>query len=75
MVVDLGVHFVKASGKATPKVFKLRSLKLEPGASTTIKKRISLAQQTTRTHFPGRHVVDVRINGRVMEAGAFVLRA
>lgn len=74
VVVDLGVHFVKANGKATPKVFKLRSLALGPGASATLKKRISLAQQTTRTHFTGRHVVDVRINGRVVPAGAFVLR-
>jgi 3-methyladenine DNA glycosylase AlkC len=74
VVVDLGVHFVKASGRSAPKVFKLRSLRLAPGASATLRKRISLAQQTTRTHFPGRHALDVRVNGRVLPAGAFTLR-
>jgi 3-methyladenine DNA glycosylase AlkC len=74
VVVDLGVHFVKASGRAAPKVFKLRSLRLDPGGTATLRKRISLAQQTTRTHYPGRHAFDVRINGRVVPAGGFDLR-
>ena len=74
VVVDLGVHFVKAGGAATPKVFKLRAVRLAAGASLTLGKRIALAQLSTRTHHPGRHAVDVRLNGRVVPVGAFTLR-
>jgi 3-methyladenine DNA glycosylase AlkC len=75
VVVDLGVHFVKASGATAPKVFKVRALRLEPGARIALGKTISLAQHSTRTHRPGRHVVDVRLNGRVVPGGVFHLRA
>jgi 3-methyladenine DNA glycosylase AlkC len=74
VVVDLGVHFVKANGATSPKVFKLRALTLAPGERAAVGKRISLAQHTTRRHFPGRHPVDVRLSGRVEPAGAFVVR-
>jgi 3-methyladenine DNA glycosylase AlkC len=72
-VVDLGVGFVKADGRVSVKVFKLRAVELAPHERLRLTKRISLAQQTTRTHHPGRHPVDVRINGRVVPAGAFTL--
>ena len=74
VVVDLGIHFVKARGASTAKVFKLRSMTLAAGARATLTKRISLAQHTTRTHYPGLHRVDVRANGRVLPIGAFHLR-
>jgi hypothetical protein len=62
VVVDLVVHFVKMRGDAKPKVFKLRSLTLEPGGEARLSKSLSLAQHTTRTHHPGRHRVDVLLN-------------
>lgn len=74
VVVDLGVHYVKADGTTAPKVFKVRNVRLGPGEAVTLGKSIGLAQRTTRTHRPGRHEVDVRLNGRVVPAGAFVLR-
>ncbi|MFO0933968.1 MAG: DNA alkylation repair protein [Planctomycetota bacterium] len=75
VVVDLGVHFVKADGGAKPKVFKLRAVRLPPGGSVVLGRRIALAQLSTRTHRPGHHAVDVRLNGRVVPAGGFTLRA
>jgi 3-methyladenine DNA glycosylase AlkC len=71
LLVDLRVHFVKASGKTSPKVFKLKELELEAGGSARLAKSISLAQHTTRTHYPGRHRVELLVNGRAREAGAF----
>jgi 3-methyladenine DNA glycosylase AlkC len=71
--VDLRVHFVKASGTTTPKVFKMKAVELAAGASTRLTKSISLAQHTTRTHHPGRHDVDVVVNGTVERIGAFTL--
>jgi 3-methyladenine DNA glycosylase AlkC len=71
LLVDLRVHFVKANGNPSPKVFKLTELELAPSASTRLTKRISLAQHTTRTHYPGRHRVEILMNGQVTEAGSF----
>ncbi len=74
VVVDLVVHFVKMRGDAKPKVFKLRSLTLEPGGEARLSKSLSLAQHTTRTHHPGRHRVDVLLNGSAVPGVAFTLR-
>ena len=63
LLVDLRVHFVKANGRPGPKVFKLKELELQPQASAHLVKTISLAQHTTRTHYPGQHRVEVLVNG------------
>lgn len=73
VLVDLRVHFVKATGRTTPKVFKLKAADLAPGEHAAIRKTISLAAMTTRTHYAGRHVVDVLVNGRVTPLGAFTV--
>lgn len=62
-LVDLVVHFVKADGSTSPKVFKGKETALSPGDSATVKKTISVAQQTTRTHYPGAHHIEVQLNG------------
>jgi len=71
LLVDLRVHFVKANGRPSPKVFALKELEVEPGGSARLTKTISLAQHTTRTHYPGKHRVEVVVNGRVIGSGAF----
>jgi outer membrane usher protein FimD/PapC len=71
LLVDLRVHFVKANGRPSPKVFALKELEVEPGGSVRLTKTISLAQHTTRTHYPGKHRVEVVVNGRVIGSGAF----
>jgi len=71
LLVDLRVHFVKSNGKPSPKVFKLKELDLAPHASAELAKTISLAQHTTRTHYPGLHRVEVLVNGRASAAHLF----
>ena len=71
--VDLRVHFVKASGKARPRVFRLRTLELASGASVDLARTVSLADLTTRRHHPGWHAVEAQINGRVHPLGGFEL--
>ena len=70
-LVDIIVHFVKANGSISPKVFKGGERSLQPGGSATVSKLISVAQFSTRTHYPGTHVVEVQINGRVEPGGVF----
>jgi 3-methyladenine DNA glycosylase AlkC len=75
ILVDFRVHFVKANGKPTPKVFKLRVVDLPPDGRLPLRKTVSLADLTTRRHYPGRHAVDVVVNGTVVPIGAFVLKS
>ncbi len=71
LLIDLRVHFVKASGKSSPKVFKLKRLALAPRARVELSTRVSLAVHTTRKPRPGRHAVDVLVNGAPFPVGAF----
>ena len=70
LVVDYAVHHRKANGEATPKVFKLKTLHLGPGEAVSLSKRHSFRRITTRQYYPGRHEVEVTVNGkRVGRAG------
>jgi 3-methyladenine DNA glycosylase AlkC len=71
--VDLRVHFVKANGRTSPKVFKVREIALEPGERARLSKLISLRQQTTRTHHAGEHHVEALVNGVAYPAGSFLV--
>ena len=74
LLVDAAVHFVKARGKTSPKVFKITRLTLAPRQRVDLKASVSLAVHTTRVPQPGRHAVDVIINGHTMQAGSFDVR-
>jgi len=71
LLIELRVHFVKANGKPSPKVFALKELVLRPNGSVQLSKTISLAQHTTRTHYPGQHRVEVLVNGRPSATSVF----
>lgn len=71
LLVDLAVHFVKARGQTSAKVFKLARVTLPAGGRVALSKLISLAVHTTRTPFEGTHAVDVLVNGARFPAGAF----
>lgn len=72
-VVDLIVHFVKAKGGSSPKVFKVSNVSLAAGESLALRKTISLADLTTRKHYPGLHRVALQINGVAQPLGEFTL--
>ena len=74
VLVDFRIHFVKASGATSPKVFKLKVVDLAPRASVRLSKTVSLAEMTTRKHYPGSHRVDVVLNGEIRPLGRFALR-
>lgn len=74
LVVDYAVHHVKANRETSPKVFKGWRVELAPGETRTLEKRHAVRPITTRTYHPGRHVVDVRINGKIRAEGSFQLR-
>lgn len=62
-LIDLRLYFVKANGSTSPKVFKGAELKLGARGVATVGKSVSLAQHSTRKHYPGTHRVEVMLNG------------
>jgi 3-methyladenine DNA glycosylase AlkC len=74
LLVDIAVHFVKARGTSA-KVFKVARVRLSPGGHVDLGASVSLAVHTTRVPRPGRHGVDIVVNGKALPAGAFVVHA
>ncbi|ALO45515.1 hypothetical protein [Pseudohongiella spirulinae] len=74
LLIDYKVHFVKANGGTSEKVFKLTRLDLEAHTEMPIAKKISFKPINTRRHYPGRHHVDLLINGQVFPLGSFVFK-
>lgn len=73
LVVDYAVHYVKKSGTASAKVFKWRELPLAPGETVTLSRTQVIRDFTTRTHHPGRHEIDILVNGERLARAFFDL--
>jgi 3-methyladenine DNA glycosylase AlkC len=73
VLADLRVHYMKSSGKTGAKVFKLKTVELAAKATLHFEKNLSLADLTTRRHYPGQHRVEVLLNGRAVLLGEFML--
>ena len=73
VLVDFCVHYIKANGRPKPKVFKLKTVDLAAGETLRLSKRLSLAEMSTRKHYPGVHRVELLLNGAAHSLGAFEL--
>ncbi len=73
VLVDFCIHYVKASGKTSAKVFKLKVLSLAPEETVRLSKTVSTAEMTTRKHHAGQHLVEVLLNGQARALGKFEL--
>lgn len=58
------VHFIKSSGKSSPKVFQISETVLKKGTHR-FEKEQSFANMSTRKHYPGEHKIEVVVNGEV----------
>ena len=73
LIVDYVVHYARPGGASAEKIFKWKQLTLAPGESVSLSKRQVIRDFSTRRHHPGRHRVELQINGRRLAAGAFSL--
>ncbi|HRF78688.1 MAG TPA: hypothetical protein PL070_01245, partial [Flavobacteriales bacterium] len=73
LVIDYAIHYRKASGGTSRKVFKLKEVELGAKGSMEITKRQRIVDFSTRKHYPGEHVVEVMVNGQVKASSAFQL--
>jgi len=72
-MVDYNIHYPKANGKLSKKTFKLKSVDLGSNEKIKILKKVSFKKVTTRKHYPGKHTVEVQVNGVVKANTSFVL--
>lgn len=75
LVIDYAVHHQKSDGRTSPKVFKGWRVTLPAGGELQLTKRHSMKLITTRRYYPGKHAVDVNINGAPCAHGHFTLLA
>ncbi len=70
LMVDYAVEYHRAGKSPSRKVFKGVVVSLEPGEELALRRKVNLAQMTTRRIEPGPHRVEVQVNGLVRgEAG------
>ncbi|MCR6500351.1 DNA alkylation repair protein [Shinella sp. CPCC 101442] len=74
LMIDYAIHHVKANGTLAPKVFKWKTLDLPAGGRQSIDKAHAIRAITTRVYYPGRHRIEILINGTVSAAADFDLR-
>ncbi|WP_439658693.1 DNA alkylation repair protein [Lentzea sp. HUAS TT2] len=63
LVIDYVVHHRKANGTLTGKTFKLTTRTVEPGETYELSREHSFRVITTRRYHPGRHAVELQVNG------------
>jgi 3-methyladenine DNA glycosylase AlkC len=63
LAVDYAVHYRKANGSQSVKIFKLTALTLAAGETKTLAKRHAFKPMTTRVHHPGLHALELQVNG------------
>lgn len=73
LMIDYVMHFVKANGKTTPKVFKLKKCTLEAGETLTIEKSHSIRPISTRKYYGGQHRIEIQVNGEILGGTDFEL--
>jgi len=62
LMIDYVIHYMKANGKRSEKVFKMANKNVKKEV-IILKKKHSFRQMTTRKHYPGIHYIELIING------------
>lgn len=66
VVVEYLVHYPGVRGPRKPKAYRLAERILEPGVACTLQRRHTFAHASIRTLYPGVHVIEVQVNGRIL---------
>ncbi|TGL64455.1 DNA alkylation repair protein [Leptospira kmetyi] len=61
--IEYKIQYAKVSGKTSRKVFQVEERVFLPKESVSYEKKQSFKQMTTRVHIPGKHVLEIHING------------
>jgi hypothetical protein len=70
--LEYAIYFVKSRGKISKKIFKISEKLYDPGLRP-VRKSHSLADRSTRKHYPGRHKLEIILNGEAKAQAWFYL--
>ena len=73
LVIDYKIYFVKKNGSLSPKVFKLKTIDVDPNESIEISKQQLFQDYTTRKHNAGLHKIQLMVNGNMLAEKSFQL--
>ncbi|MGV8911457.1 MAG: hypothetical protein ACOH14_02485 [Rhodoglobus sp.] len=73
VAIDYVIHFVKATGRTSPKTFKLTSRTLAPGETWRGVRRHPIVPINTRKYYAGVHCIQLQVNGKSTPAARFTL--
>ncbi|WP_100788302.1 DNA alkylation repair protein, partial [Leptospira adleri] len=61
--IEYAIEYAKLSGKTSRKVFQIEERFFNPKESVFYERKQSFKQMTTRVHVPGKHTLEILING------------
>jgi hypothetical protein len=70
--LEYAVRYARPEGKVSRKIFQIKEETFDPGTHV-VSKKLSLADQSTRKHYPGQHQISIVVNGVQMAKEAFEL--
>ena len=73
LMIDFAVHHQKSNGSMTPKVFKWKTVTLQPSSTETLSKSHLFKAITTRKYYAGEHAIEVLVNGVSVGKASFEL--
>ncbi len=71
LLIDYAIHFMRANGSLSPKVFKWTEIKVAAGEQIKLTKVHAYKPVTTRKDYAGRQIVSVQINGQDVAQSPF----
>ncbi len=74
LAIDYRVYFLTKRGGTTSRVFKLSEKTLPPGGVLPIRTRHAFKNTSTRTHYAGKHKIELIVNGEILDSRAITLR-
>jgi len=73
LLIDYIMYFQKKNGELGPKTFKVKKVTLSEGESLVLSKKHRMKSMSTKTLYPGKHKIELQINGERFDSLSFTL--
>jgi hypothetical protein len=70
--LEYAVQYARPEGKVSRKIFQIKEETFD-GGTHVVSRKLSLADQSTRQHYPGQHRISIVVNGVEMASSRFEL--
>ena len=73
LLIDWVMHYARKGGASSRKVFKGKTVELEPGEVFDWPRKFDMTPRSTRSLHPGTHTLEVQVNGDIVARETFTL--